>query len=88
LYEVKKSNYLTPQQEKMMNTQPDMIVQFAHYIAEEYKNMGMKDPEVYVDSYVSMNGRRSQPFIDPEVNLAKQSDNFLSKKWILPFKEN
>lgn len=84
IYDVKKSYYLTPQQEKMMNTQPDMILQFAHYIAGEYKNMSIAEPQVYVDSYVSVNGRRSQQFIDPNVDLVKQTNNFLPKKWILP----
>jgi hypothetical protein len=86
--EVKNMNYLTPQQEKMMNTQPDMILQFAHYIAGEYKNMGYQNPEVYVDSYVALNGRSSRQFIDPQINLAAQKESFCHKKWILPFEEN
>lgn len=81
--EVKKSNYLTPQQDKMMSTQPDMILQFAHYVADEYARMGWKNPAVYVDAYVSLNGRRSSQFIDPNVDLAKENESFLPKKWIL-----
>lgn len=85
--EVRNKDYLTPQQEKQMSTQPDMILQFAHFIAEEYnKNKGFMDAEVYVDSYAALNGHPSQPFIDNSVDLAKQPINFAPKKWILPFK--
>ena len=51
--EVSNKAYLTPQQEKQMSTQPDMILQFAHFIAKEYEQKnGFKNAEVYVDSYV------------------------------------
>ncbi|HUM51384.1 MAG TPA: HTTM domain-containing protein [Chitinophagales bacterium] len=86
--EVRNRDYLTPQQEKQMSTQPDMILQFAHFIAEEYnKNKGFKDAEVYIDSYAALNGHPSQPFIDNTIDLAKQPINFAPKKWILPFKK-
>ena len=35
---VENRNYLTPQQEKMMATQPDMILQFAHHISKTFKD--------------------------------------------------
>ena len=85
--EVKNRDYLTPQQEKMMSTQPDMILQFAHFIAKEYEQRkGYKNAEVYVDSYAALNGHRSQAFIDNSIDLAKQPINFAPKKWILPFR--
>jgi hypothetical protein len=85
--EVRNRDYLTPQQEKQMSTQPDMILQFAHFLAKEYnKNKGFTAAEVYADSYAALNGHPSQPFIDNTVDLAKQPVNFAPKKWILPFK--
>ncbi len=30
--------HLTPLQEKMMSTQPDMILQYAHFLANNYQN--------------------------------------------------
>lgn len=84
--EVRNKEYLTPQQEKQMSTQPDMILQFAHFLAEEYnKNKGFTAAEVYADSYAALNGHPSQPFIDNTVDLAKQPVNFAPKNWILPF---
>ena len=86
--EIRNKYYLTPQQEKQMSTQPDMILQFAHFIAQEYEQKkGFTDAEVYADSYAALNGHPSQPFIDNTVDLAKQPINFATKKWILPFKK-
>lgn len=79
--------YLTPLQEKQMSFQPDMILEFASHIANEYRNKGWKDPEVFVENYVTLNGRPSQLFIDPEVNLAAEKESFRHKKWILPFND-
>jgi hypothetical protein len=84
--EVINRKYLTPQQEKQMSTQPDMILQFAHFIAKEYEQKyGFENAEVYVDSYAALNGHPSQPFINNTIDLAKQPINFAPKKWILPF---
>lgn len=83
--EIIVSEYLTPLQESMMNTQPDMILQFAHHLAKEFREKGMKDPQVRVLSYASLNGNPSQLFINPETDLAKENDSFKSKNWILPY---
>ncbi|WP_158796712.1 HTTM domain-containing protein [Pedobacter sp. L105] len=83
--EVINSQYLTSLQEIMMSTQPDMILQYAHFLAKEYKKKGIKDPVVTADSYVTLNGSGSKMYIDNTVNLAKEQENFDHKKWILPF---
>lgn len=82
--EINNRNYLTAQQEKMMSTQPDMILQFAHYIGNVYHEKGISNPEVHVLSYVALNGRPSSLFIDPNVDLMKETDSFKRKKWIMP----
>jgi hypothetical protein len=83
--EIINSQYLTPFQESQMSTQPDMILQFAHFLATEYKKKGIKDPIVTAESYVTLNGSGSRLYIDSTVNLAKEEDTFGHKKWILPF---
>jgi hypothetical protein len=83
--EVTNRVYLTPLQEKMMSTQPDMIVKYAHLLADEYKKKGMQDPEVYGEVYVSLNGQRSRLFIDSTVNLAAQHVGWHHNKWVLPY---
>ena len=43
----------------------------------------MKEIEIYADSYVTLNGRLSQRFIDPKVNLLDEERGFKHKKWVL-----
>lgn len=85
--EVLPSDYLTPNQEKMMATQPDMILQFAHYLKKIYGEKGIENPVVTVESYVTMNGSGSRKFIDDTIDLGKEKESFKHKTWILPFEE-
>jgi hypothetical protein len=78
---------LTANQEKMMATQPDMILQYAHFLKSKYQALGIKDPEIRVESYVSLNGSGSRLFIDKTIDLTKECESFKSKGWILPFEE-
>ncbi|MBN8822240.1 MULTISPECIES: HTTM domain-containing protein [unclassified Spirosoma] len=82
---VNNSHFLTPLQEKMMSTQPDMLLQYAHLLRDYYAQHGFQHPEVYVDSYVALNGRLGKPLIDPNTNLANEEDSFKPKPWITPF---
>lgn len=83
--EIVNSQYLTPFQETQMSTQPDMILQFAHLLAEDYQKKGIKNPIVTAQSYVTLNGSGSRLYIDSTVNLAREHDSFGHKKWVLPF---
>ncbi|GAA4346197.1 HTTM domain-containing protein [Hymenobacter saemangeumensis] len=84
---VDNRDHLSILQEKMMSTQPDMMVQFAHYLRDYYAARGVQQPRVYADAYVALNGRLSRPYIDPTVDLARQQDNLRPKSWILPFND-
>ena len=81
--EVNNCDFLTPNQEKMMATQPDLILQYAHIIKEEVESRGLKNPIINAEVYVTLNGSRSKLFIDPEVDLTTLQDNFKPKDWIL-----
>jgi len=70
-----------------MSTQPDFILQYAHMLRDHYISEGIKKPEIYVESFVTLNGRLNQQFIDPKINLASEKESFAPKKWILPFYE-
>jgi hypothetical protein len=80
-------DFLTDYQLKQMPIQADFILEFAHFLESHYKAQGIKDPEIYVNSFISLNGRLSQRFIDPNIDLTKVKDNWLHKDWILPFKD-
>jgi hypothetical protein len=77
-------DYLTRQQVRMLSTQPDMILQFAHFLADTYRRRGVHQPQVYAECYIGLNGQSSRLLIDPKVNLAQQQEGWGSKTWILP----
>ena len=83
--EIINSQYLTQFQESQMATQPDMILQFAHFLAQEFQEKGIKAPIITAQSYVTLNGSGSRLYIDSTVDLAKERETFGHKKWILPF---
>lgn len=85
---VDNSEFLTTLQEKMVATQPDMILQYAHILRDHYASKGFKNPKVYVDSYVTLNGRMGRPLIDPSVDLAKIEDSFSDKTWIVRYEDD
>ncbi|MCP9755128.1 HTTM domain-containing protein [Lacihabitans sp. CCS-44] len=85
---VNNNHFLTTLQEKMMSTQADMILQYAHILEKYYAKNGFNEPQVYVDSYVSLNGRLGKPLVSPTVDLAKQKESFFYKQWITPFNDN
>jgi hypothetical protein len=85
--EVNNCDYLTPMQEKMMATQPDMLINFAHFLKKEFEQKGIKDPEILAESYVTLNGKASTLMVNKTTDLSLQEDNFKSKKWIIPYKK-
>jgi hypothetical protein len=84
--EVVNAQYLTTLQENMMATQPDMILQYAHFLAGEYRQKGIENPIVTAESYVTLNGSGSRLYIDSTVNLATERETLGHKRWILPFR--
>jgi hypothetical protein len=85
--DVMPSDYLTPVQVKMMATQPDMIVQFAHFLENEFKKQGIADPVITAHAYVTLNGNGSRLYIDPTVDLTTVEDSFRHKDWITALKD-
>ena len=85
IYEVNNAQFLTPLQEKMMSTQPDLILKYAHRLAKEYRDKGLQSPEVYGEIYVTLNGAPSRLFIDSSVNLAQRQLNWRHYDWVLPY---
>jgi len=83
-WEVNNYDYLTPNQEKMMSTQADMILQYAHFLKEEIQNNYHFDPIITAEVYVSLNGEASRLFIDPTIDLTKEVESLAHKQWIIP----
>ena len=84
-FAVDNTDFLTSYQEKQMSFQPDFILEYAHYLKRHFASQGHENIAIYADSYVALNGRRSQQFVDPTVDLTAIEDSFAHKTWILPF---
>ena len=79
---VLNEEFLTEFQERQMSFQPDFILEYAHYLGDYYNKNGYNDVEVYAESYVTLNGRTSKVFVDPNVDLMNERRGFSNKKWI------
>ena len=84
---VDNSLFLTPFQEKQMSIQPDFILEYAHHLEKHYQKEGIEDPEVYVESYVALNGRGSQPYVRGSVDLTEIQQSFEHRTWLYPFND-
>ncbi|MEM0962794.1 MAG: HTTM domain-containing protein [Bacteroidota bacterium] len=87
-WEVANYEHLTLDQERMMAMQPDMILQFAHYIEDHYQAQGIPDVEVRARALVTLNARPSQLLIDPSVDLTEIRDGLGHKWWVRPFEDD
>ena len=70
-----------------MSFQPDFILEYAHYLGEHFKKQGHKNIQIFADSFVALNGRPSQRFIDPNIDLLSKKESFYNKNWILPLND-
>ena len=75
--------FLNAHQEKQMAMQPDLILQFAHYLEDHFRTGGMQDPQVRAEVLVTLNARPAQLLIDPMVDLTEKKDSWASKDWVL-----
>ena len=80
--EVFNSDFLNAHQEKQMAMQPDMILQYAHFLGKYYREKGMQNPKVTAEIYVTLNARPSKLYIDSTLNLMTVKDGWEDKKWI------
>lgn len=79
---VDNAEFLNSHQEKQMSMQPDMILQYAHFLADHYARQGVHQPQVRAEIYVTLNGHPSRLLIDPEVDLTQVQDGWRQKDWV------
>ncbi|MDG1660127.1 MAG: HTTM domain-containing protein [Winogradskyella sp.] len=86
LIPIKLNEFLTKKQQRSLRTKPDFIWQFSQRLKKQFKSEG-KDVSIFATCYVSVNGKPSKRFIDPEIDLAKAEWNYFKHNtWILPSK--
>ena len=79
---VSPHDYLTELQYREMVGQPDLILQLAHHIRDDFNARGQGPVAVRADARVSLNGRAAAPLIDPEADLAVIDDGIAEAHWI------
>jgi hypothetical protein len=81
---INPKDYLKSHQLMKMTTKPELLLQFADYLAEEKRREGYENVEVRARVMVSLNGREPQLLIDPNVDLVKEEIGLLPTRWIEP----
>ena len=76
--------YLTPTQVERMAYQPDMILDTAHLVRDDFTATGGEPPEVRADVFVTYNGRPAARLVDPDADLARIRHGPGPKRWLLP----
>ena len=67
-----------------MKQDPDIIRQFARFLAEKLRQEGRGDFEIRAYTSLSFNGREPQPLIDPDVDLAAPERPRRAADWLMP----
>ncbi len=70
-------------QSEQLRGRPEMILQFAHHLADELRARGHGDLEIHAIARVALNGRPPQLLIDPAVDLAAVRPSLRPAPWIL-----
>jgi hypothetical protein len=86
-WKIDPREYLAKRQEREMYGHPDELLQFAHHVADEYAKTGKGRLEVRARVFVSLNGRKPQLLVDPDVDLAAQPRSLGRWPWIVPLEE-
>lgn len=80
-------DHLSDSAYEKMTTHPDMILQYAHYLAGQKRREGFPDIEVRARAMASLNGRPPRPLVDPRADLAQEPRSLAHAAWILPLNE-
>ncbi len=83
--EVNLDAYLTAFQRQQLSTQPDMIWQFAQHLGQEFETNRGYRPQIYVKSRLSLNGRRSQVFLNDSIDVCTLDSPYQRPDWIISF---
>lgn len=81
-WKIKTKDYISNRQLKRMRTRPDMIFQFAHHLKKEAIKNGHKNVAVRAVVNASLNGRKKQLMIDPNVDLTATDTYPMPAPWI------
>lgn len=85
--QVQPEQFLNWRQTVMLAYQPDLPLQFAHYLASVIPRTGPNPLKVEARILVSINGRKPELFLDPNADLAAEKRNLGRPRWLLAIHE-
>lgn len=75
--------FLSAAQARAMAVQPDMILDTAHIVRDDFARRRVASPRVYADVRVAMNGRPPRRLVDPSVDLGRVGAGLALRDWVL-----
>jgi len=78
---------MTPRQRMELAVSPDQLVACAPFFAEKAREFGIRDVEIRAVVITSLNGRKPQLQIDPELNLLTVGRTIWPQSGIIPLTE-
>ena len=79
--------FLTARQISAVAVCPDQIVAASHFFASRLHQKGIADVEIRAVALVSLNGRKPQLMIKPELDLTTVHRTWGHQSWIIPLTE-
>ena len=79
-------DYLNIPQKLKLPRNPDMILQYAHYIRNLVISNAGFTPELLASIKIGINGREYKDLVKPNLNLSELKTFEASYKWVEPFK--
>ncbi|HEX4638159.1 MAG TPA: HTTM domain-containing protein [Chthoniobacterales bacterium] len=84
---VNPGQFLNERQTGLMATLPDYPLQFAHFLANVVPRRGPEPIKVEARIFVSLNGRKPELYLDPNVDLAAEPRTLGRPRWLLSIHE-
>jgi vitamin K-dependent gamma-carboxylase len=78
------NRFIGSEQSEKFGRDPEMILHFAHFIGEEYRKSSGNTASVHALVLASLNGRKPELMIDPNVDLMQEPRGFHNRDWIMP----
>jgi len=82
-WKIETRGRLAAWQREEMSGRPEMILQFAHHLADDLRRRGHPAIEIRALALVALNGRTRRLLIDPAVDLAAVEASLWPSPWIL-----
>ena len=79
--------YLSQRQVDDLRGNPDMILQFAHFLRDKFEREWKTEVAVFASSQISLNGRMKKEMIKKGTDLAQEKRSIAAYNWIMPLEE-